>query len=163
MKWQPWPGLRPVGLCKFDYCDPQQPALEHMACASPLNFLWHQCEPPATDQRISLFRAKHRSLADWHKTESDFPTPGDEGPQDKEKGPLLLDNEWYIFEKKDIEVGIIRPLVGIMLILILRLARSHTLAATLSQPITSVHFRWTNPWASKIRAFWHQCHPSSSL
>jgi len=75
----------------------------------------------------------------------------------------LLDNERDIFENKDVEAGIIRPLVGIMRIFVLRLARRHTLAATLPLPFTSVFPRRTNPWASKVRAFWRKCHPSSSV
>ena len=31
------------GLWKFDDSVPQQPALEHVAYASPLDFLWYQC------------------------------------------------------------------------------------------------------------------------
>jgi hypothetical protein len=86
-----------------------------------------------------------------------------EAPKKKGKVRWLLDNERYIFEKKDVEAGIIRPLVGIMLIFVLRLARSHTLAATLPPPYTTVFSRRTNPWASKIRAFWRKCHRSSSV
>jgi len=83
----------------------------------------------------------------------------------KKKGKVhwLLDNEPYIFEKKDVEAGIICPLVGIMLIFVLRHARSHTLAATLPPPLTTAFSRRTNPWAFKIGAFWRKCHPSSSV
>jgi hypothetical protein len=59
-----------------------------------------------------------------------------EAPQKKGKFCWLLDNERYIFEKKATEACIIHPLVGIMLIFILRLTRSHTLAATLPPPFT---------------------------
>jgi hypothetical protein len=55
---------------KFYDSVPQQPALEHAAYASYLDFLWYRCQPPATDERISLFHAKHRSLTDWHKTKT---------------------------------------------------------------------------------------------
>jgi len=75
----------------------------------------------------------------------------------------LLDNERYIFEKKDVDAGIIRPLVGIMLIFILRLARSHTSAVALPPAFTIVFSRRTNPWESKIRAFWGKCCLSSSV
>jgi hypothetical protein len=86
-----------------------------------------------------------------------------EAPKKKGKIRWLLDNERYIFEKKDVEAGIIRPLVGIMLLFIPRLPRSHTLAATLPPPFTIVVSRRTNPWASKIRAFWRKCRPNSSV
>jgi len=61
-----------------------------------------------------------------------------EAAKKRGKVPWLLDNGRYILEKKDVEAGITRRLVGIMLIFILRLARSHTLAATLPPPFTSV-------------------------
>jgi hypothetical protein len=50
----------------------------------------------------------------------------------------LLNNEHFIFEHKDVEVGIIGTLVGIMLMFLLRLARSHTLVATLPPLFTIV-------------------------
>jgi hypothetical protein len=81
----------------------------------------------------------------------------------KSKVRWLLDNERYILLKKDIEAGIIRPLVGKMLIFILRLARSHMLAATLPPAFTIVFSMQTNPWEAKIRAFWHKCRPGSSV
>jgi len=65
-----------------------------------------------------------------------------EAPKKKGKVHWLFNNEQYIFEKKDLEAGIIRPLVGIMLIFILRLPRSYTLAATLPPPpLTTVFSR----------------------
>jgi len=64
-----------------------------------------------------------------------------EAPKKKGMVCWLLDNEQYIFEKKDIETGIIRPLVGIMLILVLGLARSDTLAATFPPPFTTTFSR----------------------
>jgi len=86
-----------------------------------------------------------------------------EAPKRKSEVRWLLDNERYIFEKKDAEAGIIHPLAGIMVIFILRLARSHTLAPTSPPPFTTVFSKRTNPWASKVRAFWRKCHPSSSV
>ena len=35
--------IKARGLWKFDDSVPQQPALEHVAYASPLDFLWYQC------------------------------------------------------------------------------------------------------------------------
>jgi hypothetical protein len=64
-----------------------------------------------------------------------------EAPKNRGKVCLLLDNEQYIFGKEDVEAGIIRPLVEIMLILIPRLARSHTLAAILPPPYSIVFSR----------------------
>jgi len=64
-----------------------------------------------------------------------------EAPKMKGKVRWLLDNERYIFEKNEVEAGIIRRLVGIMLIFILRLTRSHMLAATLPPPFTIVFSR----------------------
>jgi len=75
----------------------------------------------------------------------------------------LLDNERYISEKKHLEAGIIHALVRIMFIFILRLARSHTLAATLPLPFSTVFSRLTNPWESKLPIIWHKCQPSSSV
>jgi hypothetical protein len=43
-----------------------------------------------------------------------------------------------MIDLKDVEAGIIRALVGIKLIFVLRLAMSHTLAATLLPPFTIV-------------------------
>jgi len=68
-----------------------------------------------------------------------------EPPTWKGKVRWLLDNEQSIIEKKDIEAGIIRPLVGIMLRSILNLTRSHMLAATSPPPFTTVSPRRTNP------------------
>jgi hypothetical protein len=81
----------------------------------------------------------------------------------KGKVRWLFDKERYIFEKKDAEVGIIHPLAGIILIFIVRLARSHTLVATSPLLFTTVFSMGTNSWASKIRAFWRKCHLSSSV
>jgi hypothetical protein len=64
-----------------------------------------------------------------------------EAQKEKNKVQWLLDNEQYIFEMTDVAEGIICPLVGIMLIFVLRLARSHTLAATLPPPFTTVFSR----------------------
>jgi len=86
-----------------------------------------------------------------------------EAPKRKGNVCWLLDNEQYIFEKKDVEAGIIRLLVGIVLIFVLRLAKSHMLAATSPPLFTGVFTRQTNPWASKFPAFWRKCHPSSSV
>jgi hypothetical protein len=76
-----------------------------------------------------------------------------EAPKKKGKVRWLPNNERYIFEKEDVEARIIRPLLGIMLIFILRLTRSHTLPATFPPPYTTVFSRRTYPSASKIRAF----------
>jgi hypothetical protein len=35
--------IKASGLWKFDDSVPQQPALEHLAYVSPLDFLWYQC------------------------------------------------------------------------------------------------------------------------
>jgi hypothetical protein len=35
--------MKARGLWKFDDSIPQQPVLEHVAYASPLDFLWYQC------------------------------------------------------------------------------------------------------------------------
>ena len=86
-----------------------------------------------------------------------------EAPKKKGKVCWLLNNEWYIFEKKAVEAGIICPLVRIMLIFVLKLTRSHMLAATLPPQFTTVFSRQTNPSACKIRTCWQKCHPSSSV
>jgi hypothetical protein len=64
-----------------------------------------------------------------------------EAPRKNSKVRWLLDNKRYIFEKKDVKAGIIRQLVGIMLIFVLRLARSHMLAVTLPLPFPTVFSR----------------------
>ena len=64
-----------------------------------------------------------------------------EAPKRKGKVRWLLETERYILEKNDVEAGIIRPLVGIMMRFVLRLTRSHTLAATLLPPFSSVFSR----------------------
>lgn len=84
-----------------------------------------------------------------------------DAPKKKCKVRWSFNNGQYIFETKDIESGIICQLVGILLILILRLTRSHTLTATLPPPFTTGLSRQTNPWACDIRAVWCNCHPSS--
>jgi hypothetical protein len=50
----------------------------------------------------------------------------------------LLDKDLYIFEKKDVEAGIMPPHVGMMPIFVLKLARSDKLAPTLPPPFTIV-------------------------
>jgi len=84
------------GLWKFDHSFPEHPALKHTADATPLDFICYLCWPPGKDQRISLFCAKHRSLADWHQTEGDLPTPGDGSDKEKGKGPLAT-RQWTIY------------------------------------------------------------------
>jgi len=64
-----------------------------------------------------------------------------EAPKRKEKVHWLLNDEQHIFQKKDVEAGIIHPLVGIMLIVILRLTRSDMLAAPLPPSFTTVSSR----------------------
>ena len=86
-----------------------------------------------------------------------------EAPKTKGKVRKLLENERYIFEKKIVEAGIKRPLVGIMLIFILRLARSHMLAARSPPQFTTVFSRRSNRWAFKIRAVWCKCYPCLSV
>jgi len=73
-------------LCKFDDSAPQQPVLDHLTYASSKDFLWYQCEPLATAQRISLFCVKHPSLTDWHYTPRALPTTRDAGPEEEEYG-----------------------------------------------------------------------------
>jgi hypothetical protein len=97
------------------------------------------------------------------KVQDIYQLVGVEAPMKKGKVGWLLDNEQYIFEKNNVEAGIIRPLAKIMLILILRLARRHTLAATMPPPLTIVFSRRLNPSESKIRAFWCKYRPSSSV
>lgn len=52
----------------------------------------------------------------------------------KSKIHLLLNNDQYSFDKKHLEVGIIRLVGRIMLIFILRLARSRTFTAAFLLP-----------------------------
>jgi len=86
-----------------------------------------------------------------------------EVPKRKGKVCWLLENERYIFEKKDLEAGIIHSIVGIILILILRLTRSHTLPGTSPLTFTTVFSTRTNPQASKIHACWCTCPLSMSV
>jgi len=62
----------------------------------------------------------------------------------------FLWNERYIFEKNDVAAGISNPLVGIMMICVLRLARSHILEGKLPPPLAIVFSTRTHCWGSNI-------------
>jgi hypothetical protein len=68
----------------------------------------------------------------------------------KGKVYCLLDSDQQISELKDVVAGIICPLLGMMLILILKLAMSHPLGAVLPPPFRSVVSMEANPWVLKI-------------
>jgi len=155
--------IKACGLSKFDNSVSKQPALQHVAYASPLDFFRtnvnHQPQTrgfyySVRSTAVSEIGIKLQEIYELLETET---------PKKKGKVRWLLENERYIFENINVERGIIRPLVEIMLIFVLRRARSQTLAATVPPPCITVFLRRTNPCVFNILAFRCKCHPNSSV